>query len=653
MNLLGRCRWVAMGLLAIAVVFPAPAIPSELEPVSIQLRWFHQFQFAGYYAAREKGFYADEGLQVILREYDPKEDRIRPLLEGKAQYAIGDPAVLMLRHAGQPVTVLAQIFQHSPQVLISRKESNIFAPEDLIGRKVMLASTQIGSVPIRAMILDALGDLKRITVVPHDSSYTKLIDGDIDAMSAYLSNEPFRLKKMGIATHIMDPRSYGIDFYGDNLFTIEKEVQRHPERVEKVIRATLKGWAYALEHKEEIIALIRTRYNPGIDPDQLRYEAKIIDQMIVPDLIPIGEINPKRYERIAETYHRLGLNDMPTVPEGFLYQSAALKAALKGEPERPATPTEKIIALTPEERAWIERNHTVRVFSTEHAPLMTFIDGRPSGISVDLLNQVAERTGIKFEIGKPLMDFPSAMKGVVEKTGPDVMAGLNPTPEREKVLLFTVPYVSSPKFIFTRDDAPFVHSMGNLSGKTVAVVNGYVTHRLLSKNYPNIDLMIFNTNEAALRAVSAGKAFAFIGSLLATSSMINKFGLTNLKASVPSALPDAIVGMGVRSDWPELRSIMDKVFEAIPYSEKTAMITKWSSVKIDYGIRPVDMLKWILFVVGGAFVVVCLFSLWNRNLAKKVQERTIALESTNQALTREVAQRADRRKTAEGKQRLS
>jgi ABC-type nitrate/sulfonate/bicarbonate transport system substrate-binding protein len=62
---------------------------TALEPVTIQLRWFHQFQFAGYYAAIEKGFYADEGLQVSLREFEPGKDRIAPILEGKAQYGVG------------------------------------------------------------------------------------------------------------------------------------------------------------------------------------------------------------------------------------------------------------------------------------------------------------------------------------------------------------------------------------------------------------------------------------------------------------------------------------------------------------------------------------------------------------------------------------
>ena len=140
---------------------------TALEPVTIQLRWFHQFQFAGYYAAIEKGFYADEGLQVSLREFEPGKDRIAPILEGKAQYGVGDPAILKLRAQGKPVVVLAQIFQHSPSVLITLKESGIFSPYELVNKKMMLSPDDIGNAPIQATVLETLGDMNRITVVPH------------------------------------------------------------------------------------------------------------------------------------------------------------------------------------------------------------------------------------------------------------------------------------------------------------------------------------------------------------------------------------------------------------------------------------------------------------------------------------------------------
>jgi len=352
---------------------------AALEPVTIQLRWFHQFQFAGYYAAIEKGFYAEEGLQVSLREFEPGKDRIAPILEGKAQYGVGGPSLLKIRTEGHPVVVLAQIFQHSPGVLITLKESGIFSPYELVDKKMMLPLDDIGNAPIQSMILATHGDMNRITVVPHTYDNLDLINSKVEAMSAYLSNEPFRLKQQGMAINIIDPHSYGIDFYEDNLFTTEKEIKAHPERVKKMIRATLKGWEYALEHRNDIIDLILTKYNPDLDRDQLRYEAKVIDQMIVPDLVAIGDINPRRYERIAETYHRLGMSTASTVPDGFIYQA-------KPEP---------VVSLTDEEQAWLKAHPNIQMrFTGAFEPtLIVNPDGSYRGSLVDILDALNTRLG--------------------------------------------------------------------------------------------------------------------------------------------------------------------------------------------------------------------------------------------------------------------
>ncbi len=300
---------------------------------------------------------------------------------------------------------------------------------------------------------------------------------------------------------------------------------------------------------------------------------------------------------------------------------------------------EPTIVLTPDERAWLVQNHTIRVRVTDQPPYFYNKDGEPAGIAVDFLNTVSKRTGIKFHFVIPSPPFSEDLRGLIQHTGPDLFGTLTPTPEREKKILFTEPYVSSPKFIFTRDDAEFVSSMKNLSGKTVAVIKDYLVHKELAKNYPHIDLVFSKNNKDALRAVSSSKAFAFIGGLLSTPFMINEYGFRNLKAAAPSTLQDATVAMAVRSDLPELRDIMNKVFDAMSESEKAAIINKWSSVRVDYGIRPADVLKWILMVSGAASFLILLFVFWNRSLAKQVKERTADLESSVLRLSAEIAER--------------
>jgi len=213
--------------------------------------------------------------------------------------------------------------------------------------------------------------------------------------------------------------------------------------------------------------------------------------------------------------------------------------------EMPAPEPLKTVSLTAEERAWIEQSHTVRVRVTDQAPYCYHKGGKPFGIAVDYLNTVSKQTGIKFHFVIPSPPFSVDLKGLIQHKGPDLLGSLTPTPEREKNILFTEPYVSSPKFIFTRDDAEFIASMENLTGKTVAVIKSYLVHKELAENYPDINLLFCKNNKEALTAVSSGKAIAFIGSLFATPFMINKYGLKNIKAAAPSALQDAVVAMAV------------------------------------------------------------------------------------------------------------
>lgn len=124
-------------LALIAFMMPAKVIAAEkpLEKVTIQLKWFHQFQFAGYYAAKEKGFYAEEGLDMVLRGRDVSTTPVGDVLAGKAEYGITDADLLIDRVQGRPVVLLAQILQQSPNILISMAESAITNPQDLTGKK--------------------------------------------------------------------------------------------------------------------------------------------------------------------------------------------------------------------------------------------------------------------------------------------------------------------------------------------------------------------------------------------------------------------------------------------------------------------------------------------------------------------------------------
>jgi len=292
----------------------------------------------------------------------------------------------------------------------------------------------------------------------------------------------------------------------------------------------------------------------------------------------------------------------------------------------------KPIGLTAEERSWLEQGHTVRVRVGDYPPNSFMTDGKPAGIAIDLLKEVSRRSGIQFDFVSYSIPFGEALTRLTEHSGPDLLPSIQSTSEREKSILFTDPYLTHPKFIFTKDDAPFVTSMEDLSGKKVAVERAYVMRKLLEKEYPGINLRICETTRAALQTVSSGEAFAYIGPIRPTAVIINKHGFGNLKAAAPSSLPDNVVRMGIRNDWPELRSIINKALNSMPEEKKSGIISRWTPIRFEHGIRSSDIVKWVLGVSGAALVIVLIFVSWNRTLHRAVRERTAAVVDREESL---------------------
>ena len=290
---------------------PVRAAPDTKPPerVTLQLKWLHQFQFAGYYAALAKGFYRDEGLDVTIREGGADRPVIATVLKGDAHYGIGDSDLLIDRINGRPLVALAAIFQHSPYVIMSRADRGIRSPSDLVGARVMLSEGQ-GSIQLRAVLKREGIDPQRVNILPQSWKLEDLIEGRVDAMSAYSTVEPALLRARGVAPATMRSLDYGVDFYGDILFTTETQAEKAPERTAAFLRATRKGWEYAFTHEQEIADLIigmqgvRQR---GLTREALLGEAMQMRPLVLPDLVEIGHLNPGRLESIARTLASLGM----------------------------------------------------------------------------------------------------------------------------------------------------------------------------------------------------------------------------------------------------------------------------------------------------------------------------------------------------------
>ena len=291
------------------------------------------------------------------------------------------------------------------------------------------------------------------------------------------------------------------------------------------------------------------------------------------------------------------------------------------------------INLTTSEKAWIEENHTIRVRIGEYPPTYYIENDKPVGIVVDILNEISKRTGIKFHFVVPSPTFSKDLEGIVKHTGPDLLPILQKSTKREEEILFTKPYMTSPRFIFTRIDVPFVSSMKDLSGKTVAAEKDFLVHKWLSGDYPNINVQTYENSKDAIQAVSSGNIFAYIGPLRVTASLINNNGYQNIKAAAPSSFPNFTSSMAIRNDWPELQSILNKGFSSLSEAEKTTIINKWSTLRVEHGIQFIDILKWVFVTLSFSLVAVLMFVFWNKKLKREVQRKTEEWEKTFDAMS--------------------
>ncbi|UIJ36787.1 EAL domain-containing protein [Desulfobaculum bizertense] len=285
-----------------------PAYAGHL--IRLQLKYAHSFQFAGFYMAKNLGFYAEEGLDVQFTEGTPGRAPVSQLIRQKADYAIADTDALLAFAEGKDVVVLAALFQTSPEVLAIGPHVELNTPADLRGKKIMTLPR--ASAPVMALLHKYGVTSQTAQFLPYNTAIDSLLSEKIDAAVTYDSWALPYLAAKGKHLDILSPKDYGIDFYGDCILSSRKEVTMHPDEARAFLRATYRGWDYAMAHPLEAAQYIHAHFTPNISVEQLLGQERILRSAMMPELISFGSMNRTRWEKIYSTYVRLGFLDKDT-----------------------------------------------------------------------------------------------------------------------------------------------------------------------------------------------------------------------------------------------------------------------------------------------------------------------------------------------------
>ncbi len=234
------------------------------------------------------------------------------------------------------------------------------------------------------------------------------------------------------------------------------------------------------------------------------------------------------------------------------------------------------LKLTESEKAWLTEHPQISIGGDASWAPIDFIDGegRYQGITADYLKLIEQRLNIHFQANT---EYPwSKMLKQVQKRKIDTVANVVRTKERSQFLNFSTPYLSCPYITVTRRNyEQSIEGVQDLDQKTVAVEKGFYLHSLLQKEYPEIQLLIVDSTLQAMEAVSREEADAYIGNRAVASWFLEKRQMHDLKIVGYSNFPPTQLRIGVRKDWPEFVSILNKTLATIPPDEHLAIRKKW------------------------------------------------------------------------------
>jgi len=602
---------------------------NSLEKVSLQLDWKYQFEFAGFIAAKEKGFYREAGLDVEFREYRNGIDVVNEVLQRKATYGVYNSNLSIEKGKIKPIVLMATYMQQSPLIFVARK--GIKKPIDLIGKTIMVTDSERKNSAISLLMSHFGITVENTRFVEHTFRVDDFINGKVDAMSAFRSNQLYELDRAGVEYTIIDPVEYGFVVSSGNLFTSQREAIEHSDRAQRMVDATNRGWEYAIKNPKEMITLLKTHYGVQKSEEALHYEAQVIHQLMLGDLYRIGEADTELTTRLFKQLIRAGIID-PTQKLGkFLLRDVAENVSKK-------------LNLTADEQGYLlHKKKILMCVDPEWYPFEAIRDGKHIGIAADVMHRFESELKISIEL-VPTRSWDETLQFARERKC-DIFSLASSTPSRLVYMDFTSPYVTLPIMMATKMDQPFIDDIGTLTGKKLGAVKGYSITEQLKMAYPNLTIIEVGSIKEGLSMVERGELYGYIDNLMVISSYIQKEHTGQLKVSMRLEDSKVQLGVGTRNDEPLLNSIFEKLVMNTDEADMQDIYNRWVST--------VEEVPWIdnemMMKIGILFGLIIAAFLWRHYIINRYNRKLLKLSVTDKLTGLYNRQKTDQRLMEEEK----
>ncbi|NQY92734.1 MAG: ABC transporter substrate-binding protein [Campylobacteraceae bacterium] len=591
---------------------------APLKKVSLQLMWLDQFEFAGFYVAKEKGFYQEFGLDVKIKKFTSSTNILNTVLEDEAQFGISSSSLLIENSLGKDVLLLGAIFQSSPLVLLALKDSGINTLEDIKGKKVMISKEEAFFVTLQTMLKSKNINISDLQILEHSFNVDDLINKKTDLLLAYSTNQPFTLQEKGYESKIFHPKDYGFDFYEDLIFTTNKFQKQNPQVVHDFYTASIKGWEYALNNIDEVAQLVFEKYNSqNKSLEALIFEANEIKKLALMNGVKFGTITQEKLKLIENSYKIMGLlkNDLDI--SKLLY-----------------TPNKNSsLSLSSKELAYLKQKKVLRYcIDPNWFPYESIENSQHMGMSADLIQIIQTKLDIPLQLVQTI-DWLQSLEYVQNRTC-DILPLAKNIPSRRSFLNFTKPFFSFPVVVATQATQLYVPKVKNILHKKLGVVKGYSLNKILKEKYPNINIVQVDSIKDGLQRVLRGELYGLIDSLITIGYEIQNNFISELKISSQFDMNHPL-SVASRSDEPLLHSILEKTLNGITEKTKQSLINSWISIKVEKSVDYSMLWQFLIlvFLIISAFVYRhYVLTKSTRMLERKIEIKTKELQVLNDNL---------------------